>query len=175
MNTVRALKFALVLLTPVAFACGDDDDDNNTPEPATNFTAELSGANEVPAVTTPATGTATLSVDDDEITYTIDVTDLQNALVAHIHIAPAGENGPVRLNLCGTGDPLPACTSGTGVLATGTNGTTVGDPPITFDSLLSAMRSGGAYVNVHTSTPDCTPGVPGCNPGGEIRGQIETD
>jgi hypothetical protein len=175
MNTVRALKFALVLLIPVAFACDDDDDDNNTPEPATNFTAELSGANEVPAVTTPATGTATLSVDDDEITYTIDVTDLQNALVAHIHIAPAGVNGPVRLNLCGTGDPQPACTSGTGVLATGTNGTTVGDPPITFDSLLSAMRTGGAYVNVHTSVADCTLGQPGCNPGGEIRGQIEED
>jgi hypothetical protein len=35
MNTVRALKFAVALLIPVAFACGDDDD-NNTPEPATN-------------------------------------------------------------------------------------------------------------------------------------------
>ena len=175
MNTVRALKFAVALLIPVAFACGDDDDDNNTPEPATNFTADLSGANEVDPVTTPATGTATLSVDGDQLTYTIDVTDLQNALVAHIHIAPAGENGPVRLNLCGTGDPQPACTSGTGVLATGTNGTTVGDPPITFDSLLSAMRTGGAYVNVHTSAADCTAGQPGCNPGGEIRGQIEED
>ncbi|MFL5507780.1 MAG: hypothetical protein ACJ8AU_12930, partial [Gemmatimonadales bacterium] len=60
-------------------------------------------------------------------------------------------------------------------LATGTNGTTVGDPPITFDSLLSAMRTGGAYVNVHTSAVGCTAGEPGCNPGGEIRGQIEED
>jgi hypothetical protein len=97
-----------------------------------------------------------------QITYTVNVTNLSNAVVAHIHIAPAGENGPVRLNLCGTGDPQPACTSGTAVLATGTNGTIVGTPAITFDSLLSAMRTGGAYVNVHTSA----------NPGGEIRGQV---
>jgi hypothetical protein len=25
---------------------------------------------------------------------------------------------------------------------------------------------------VHTSTSGCTPGDPGCNPGGEIRGQV---
>jgi len=58
-------------------------------------------------------------------------------------------------------------------LATGSNGTTVGDPAITFDSLVSAIRAGNAYVNVHTSTPGCTAGDPGCNPGGEIRGQIQ--
>ena len=174
MKGYQALRLALALLVPVAFAC-DDDDDDNTPVPATNFTADLSGANEVSPVTTPATGTATLSMDDDAITYSIDVTDLQNALVAHIHVAPPGENGPVRLNLCGTGDPQPACTSGTGVLAAGTNGTTVGEPAITFDSLLSAIRAGNAYVNVHTSVADCTTGQPGCNPGGEIRGQIDED
>jgi hypothetical protein len=33
---------------------------------------------------------------------------------------------------------------------------------ITFDSLYSAMKSGGAYVNIHTAT----------NAGGEIRGVI---
>jgi hypothetical protein len=148
-------------------ACGDDD----PAAPATNFTASLSGANEVPAVTTPATGSATLSVSGSQITYTINVTNLQNAVLGHIHVAPAGENGPVRLNLCGTGAPEPPCTSGTGtvVLATGTNGATIG---ITFDELLTAMRTGGAYVNVHTNATGCTPGQPGCNPGGEIRGQV---
>jgi hypothetical protein len=135
----------------------------------------LSGGEEVPAVTTTATGTATLTVSGQQIMYEVNVTDLQNAVVAHIHIAPAGENGPVRLNLCGTGDPQPPCTSGTGVLATGTNGTTVGEPAISFDSLLSAMRTGGAYVNVHTNAEGCTPGDPGCNPGGEIRGQVEAN
>lgn len=161
-----AVAAAAVLLTVAA--CGDDEPAG----PATNFSATMSGADEVPSVPTTATGTATLTLSGNAITYTLNVTNLQNAVLAHIHIAPVGENGPVRMNLCGTGDPEPPCTSGTGVLATGTNGTTVGAPAITFDSLVSAMRSGGAYVNVHTNAAGCTPGDPGCNPGGEIRGQV---
>ena len=171
MKGFRLLRVAVGALLPLVSACGDDD----PASAATSFTASLSGAEEVPAVTTTATGTATLTVSGQQITYEVNVTDLQNAVVAHIHIAPAGQNGPVRLNLCGTGDPQPPCTSGTGVLATGTNGTTVGNPAISFDSLLSAMRTGGAYVNVHTNAEGCTPGDPGCNPGGEIRGQVEAD
>jgi hypothetical protein len=159
MPRFRILKIAVAAVFSMVSACGDD----GPASPATSFTATLSGANEVPPVTTTATGTATLSVSGAQITYTVNVTDLQNVLVAHIHVAPAGANGPIRLNLCGTGAPEPDCsTSPTGVLVTGTNGTTFGDPPITFDSLLSAMRTGGAYVNVHTDA----------NPGGEIRGQI---
>jgi hypothetical protein len=167
---LRIVRITVVALLPLIGSCGDDDG-GVTPS-ATSFTATLSGTNEVPPVTTPATGSATLTVSGAQITYTVNVTNLQNAVVAHIHVAPAGENGPVRLNLCGTGAPEPECTSGTGVLATGTNGTTVGSPAISFDSLLSAMRTGGAYVNVHTNAAGCTPGAAGCNPGGEIRGQV---
>jgi hypothetical protein len=166
MKNFRLLRISAGAVLLLVSACSDNA------SPATSFTATLAGTNEVPAVSTTATGTATLSVNGQQITYEIDVTNLTNAFVAHIHIGPAGENGPVRLNLCGTGAPLPACTSGTGVLATGTNGTTVGTPAISFDSLLSAMRTGGAYVNVHTNVEGCTAGTPGCNPGGEIRGQV---
>jgi hypothetical protein len=173
MNDFSMLKIAFSALLAMILACGDDEPAD--PATATSFTATLSGASEVPAVTTPATGTATLSVSGGQITYTINVTNLQNAVLGHIHLAAAGQNGPVRLNLCGTGAPEPACTSGTGVLATGTNGTTVGSPPITFEELLSAMRTGGAYVNVHTNAAGCTLGNPGCNPGGEIRGQITSN
>ena len=155
-----------------AAACGDDN--NNPSDGATTFTADLSGANEGPTpVTTDASGTATLTVNGQQIDYTVNVSNITNAVVAHIHIAPVGQNGPVRLNLCGTGAPQPACTSGTGVLATGSNGTVVGTPTITFDDLVSAMRAGNAYVNVHTSSEGCTQGQPGCNPNGEIRGQVE--
>jgi len=171
MNGLTISRVVLVALFPIVAACSDNGPSGGE---ATSFSATLSGANEVPAVTTPATGTATFSVSGGQITYTINATNLQNAVLGHIHLAAPGVNGPVRLNLCGTGAPQPDCASGTGVVvvATGTNGTTVGTPPITFDDLLSAMRTGGAYVNVHTSTPGCTPGAPGCNPGGEIRGQI---
>jgi hypothetical protein len=158
MSLFGNLTVTSVALAVGVLACGDD----NPANPATSFTAALSGANEVPPVTTAATGTAELTINDAQIEYTVNVTGIENALVAHIHTGREGQNGPVRLNLCGTGDPQPPCTSGTGVLATGTNGTTVGDPPITFDELVEAMRSDSAYVNVHTTQ----------NQGGEIRGQV---
>ena len=171
MSAVRIFRIAPISLLVIGLACGDDEPAG----PATSFSADLSGDEEVPAVTTDATGSAELTLSGNQLTYTIEVENLQNAAVAHIHIAPAGQNGPVRLNLCGTGAPQPACTSGTGVLAAGTNGTTVGTPAITFDSLLSAMRTGGAYVNVHTNATGCTPGEQGCNPAGEIRGQVSAN
>ena len=148
-------------------ACGDDDD---TTEPATEFEAQLSGDEEVPAVETPASGSATLSIQDGQIAYRVEVADLQNAVVSHIHVERAGANGPVRLNLCGTPDGVPACQSGTGVLVEGTNGNTV---DITFDSLVSAIRAGNAYVNVHTSDGVDPPNTGAGDMGsGEIRGQI---
>jgi hypothetical protein len=158
MSLFGNLTVTSVALAVGVLACGDD----NPANPATSFTATLSGANEVPPVTTAATGTAELTINEGQIEYTVNVTGIENALQAHIHTGREGQNGPVRLNLCGTGPPQPPCTSGDDVLATGTNGTTAGDPPITFDELVEAMRSDSAYVNVHTQQ----------NQGGEIRGQI---
>ena len=157
-----------VVLAAVA-AC-DDDDDNGGTEPDTEFEATLSGANEVPPVSTTATGTATLTVEEGEIVYRVDVVNLENVVVSHIHVAPEGEIGDVQMDLCGV-PPTPACaTTGSGVLVEGSNGAT---KDITFDSLVSAIRAGNAYVNVHTSDGDEIPNEgPGDFPGGEIRGQI---
>ena len=170
MTGTRLLILAIAATAPLAAACDDDEGPSGD---ATQFSAELSGAEEVPAVPTTATGTATLEVEGDAINYTIDnVTDLENPVVAHIHIGEVGANGPVRLNLCGTGAPVPDCAAGE-VLVTGTNGTTVGDPAITFDDLVEAMRSGGAYVNVHTDDGEGAQNTgPGDMASGEIRGQI---
>jgi hypothetical protein len=159
MSLFRNLRVMSVALAVGVLACGDDDDEPASP--ATSFTATLSGTNEVPPVTTSATGTAEFTVSEEQIEFTVDVTGILNATQAHIHTGREGENGPVRLNLCGTDDTSP-CTSGSGVLATGTNGTTVGSPPITFDELVEAIQSDSAYANVHTEQ----------NPNGEIRGQI---
>jgi hypothetical protein len=161
----------LAVLLPLVLSCGDDDEPTDA---ATSFSATLTGAAEVPPVTTEATGNATIDIAGSAITYTVNVTNLQNAVVSHIHIAAVGANGPVRMDLCGPVAPLPACASGTGVLATGSNGTTVGG--ITFDSLVSAIRAGNAYVNVHT---DNGVGQQNTGPGdmasGEIRGQLVPD
>jgi CHRD domain len=170
MNHSSILAIALATLLPGVPGCGDDDSPS---EPGNNFSATLSGAEEVPANSSTATGTATFTIAGSAITYTVNVIGLTNPVFAHIHIAPPGVNGPVRLNLCGTGPPQPACTPGDGVLATGTNGTVTGTPPITFDDLVAAMRAGETYVNVHT---DDGVGQPNTGPGdliaGEIRGQI---
>ena len=157
-----------VLLAGIS-ACSDDDDDGT--DPGTEFEALLSGGEEVPAVTTTATGNATITVEGSQIVYRVDVANLANAVVSHIHVAPEGVNGPVRLNLCGTPDGVPACVSGTGVLVEGANGNTEG---ITFDSLVSAIRAGNAYVNVHTDDGEDPPNTGAGDMGsGEIRGQIK--
>jgi hypothetical protein len=173
MKDSAILAIALAALLPMVPACGDDDDSG---QPGTGFSANLSGQSEVPPVSTSATGSATLDVVDGQISYTINVNNLQNAVVAHIHTAPPGVNGPVRVNLCGTGAPVPDCVSGTGVLATGTNGEVIGSPPMTFDQLVAEMEAGNAYVNVHT---DDGVGQPNTGEGdmasGEIRGQIVPD
>jgi CHRD domain len=160
---------AIVVLFSTAIPACSDDDDNGGTEPDTEFEATLSGSNEEPAVTTPATGNATISIQGSQIVYQVDVANLENVVLAHIHVAPPGVNGDVRMNLCGVPADSPDCsTETTGVLVEGSNGVTQG---ITFDSLVSAIRAGNAYVNVHTSDGTQTPG-PGNFPGGEIRGQL---
>ena len=158
MWTMNRVSLTAAVLIAALAACGDDDDDGGT-EPPTEFEAELSGSEEVPPVETDASGFATLTIEDDQIVYRVEVTNLENALVSHIHVEAPGENGPVRMNLCGTPDGVPPCVSGTGVLVEGANDVTEG---ITFDSLVSAIRAGNAYVNVHTTAVTS----------GEIRGQI---
>jgi hypothetical protein len=78
-------------------------------------------------------------------------------------------NAPVRANLF---IPTATVTSTlNGLVATGTFG-----PPnvagITYDSLLVLIRTGNAYVNVHTNDGVAPANTgPGDFPGGEIRGQ----
>jgi hypothetical protein len=173
MNISLIPAIALAALLPLVSACGDDDGNGNPTGAATSFSATLSGDEEVPAVSTSATGTATFSITGSQITYTVTVTGVENPVVSHIHVAAAGANGPVRLNLCGTGAPVPECATGDGVLATGTNGTTL---DITFDELVAAMRAGNTYVNVHTDDGSPPPNTgAGDMASGEIRGQITAD
>ena len=76
----------------------------------------------------------------------------------------------MRLNLCNT-DDTPAVSTDGHAGARGRIQRRYPRSAITFDSLVSAIRAGNAYVNVHTSDGTLEEG-PGNFPGGEIRGQI---
>lgn len=79
-------------------ACGDD-----IAYPilqAEEFTAALDGADEVPAVATTATGTATFAVFDDSIlSWRVDVRGIDSSTAAHIHAGAAGVAGPIIVTL----------------------------------------------------------------------------
>ena len=128
-----------------------------------HFDAKLSGKNEVPPKDTTATGTATFNViGTDSITYTVRVKDMQMVTAAHIHQGNAGENGPVLVTLYN--NPTPSAMTN-GELAKGTITATNLEGPLAgkqITDLISMIKSGGTYANVHTTA----------NPMGEIRGQI---
>jgi hypothetical protein len=131
-----------------------------------NFTSQL-GNNEVPPSNSTATGQAnfTLSADGLSMHYVLQVTNVINATMAHIHAGAAGVNGGIVVLLF----PVPPATAKvgpfTGILAEGDftaanlTGTLAGQP---LSTLLAMMNNGTAYVNVHTTQ----------FPGGEIRGQV---
>ena len=140
------------------------------------FFANLDGAQVVPAVSTPGSGFATLSVSDDLSTLVINLTfaDLiGNVTVPAIHCcAGPGVNAGLAINLGLFGFPL-GVTSGTYSQTLDlTNSSTFNPGFVTANggtaasaaaALFSAMQAGEAYINLHTTT----------FPGGEIRGQIE--
>ena len=132
------------------------------------FTASLTGGAEVPAVSTLAQGKAIfkLSQDGQSISFRLVVANIENVTQAHIHLAPAGANGPVVVWLYPGGPPAQLIPGRfDGILAEGTLtaadlvGSLAGG---TLKDLLENMASGNAYVHVHTSQ----------FPGGEVRGQI---
>lgn len=135
-------------------------------QPVQNFRAPLEGGQEVPAVDTHARGLAKFQLRSDGLHYRLIVANIEDVLMAHIHLAPAGQNGPVVVWLYPAGPP-PVLIPGrfNGVLATGViaDGDLVGPlAGMTLDDLVAEINAGNAYVNVHTVA----------NPGGEIRGQI---
>ena len=78
-------------------------------EDASLFQADLSGAGENPARSTPAVGTVGLYVNGNTVDYTIEVHGITNVTGAHIHSGAAGSNGSIRIALFpATGHEFPA-------------------------------------------------------------------
>jgi len=134
-----------------------------------NFVTPLSAGEEVPANDSLARGAAIFQLSDDgtEMSYRLIASNIENILQSHIHIGPAGENGPVVVFLYPDAPPavlIPGRHDG--VLATGTFTAADFRGPLAGASmadLVAALESGNAYVNVHTTQL----------PGGEIRGQLD--
>lgn len=112
----------------------------------TTFLFDLTGSQEVPPVSTTATGGCYAELNEAAATLNITcVHNVVNATVMHIHRAPAGANGAIAFDL---GDPS------SGVVTATWSGMTPAD--------IADLQAGNLYVNIHTAG----------RPAGEIRGQI---
>ncbi|MFW5973546.1 MAG: CHRD domain-containing protein, partial [Bacteroidota bacterium] len=124
------------------------------------FEAALAGDNEIPAVSTTGAGgvLAVLNEDSRELVLTGDFRDLASpfdadiAGGAHIHEAPANENGPIDISLVATLDE----DQFGGVFERAQNTLTL------TEDQRESLFAGRYYVNVHTEEA----------PAGEVRGQL---
>jgi hypothetical protein len=130
------------------------------------FSAKLSGTSEVPPITSKSSGVATfdLNAAGTQMKYTLNVTDIDHVIAAHIHKGKSTENGPIVVNLF-----IPAKATGkvSGTLAQSSINSTSLIGPLQgrqMPDLINLIKTGQAYVNVHTTQ----------NPPGEVRGQVSS-
>jgi hypothetical protein len=108
---------------------------------------KLTGDQEVPPVTTMASGISTIKIAADGAVSGSVTTSGMDAIAAHIHIGAMGKNGPVIV-------PFAKNTEGAWAPQPGAK--------LTADQL-KAYQAGELYINVHTAA----------NKGGEIRAQLK--
>ena len=107
----------------------------------------LSGDQEIPPVTTSASGSGTISVGEDRsVSGKVTISGM-TPLVAHIHEAAAGTSGPIIIPLTKTSDTVWVVPAGAKLT----------------DAQYASYKAGNLYYNVHTEA----------HRSGEIRGQIK--
>ena len=148
---------------------------------ADQIRALLTGYEETPAaVSTTGRGVfvATIDPDGDAINYSLTFNALQAAVTqSHIHVGQLSITGSIVIFLCQTAsnpDPTglaPQCPQQGTVTGRVTAANVIaGSIPTQqlnagdFAAVVTAIRAGAAYANVHSVV----------SPGGEIRGQIRT-
>ena len=105
----------------------------------------LSGADEVPPVSTAARGSGGFTIGDDgSVSGSVTTTGVAGTM-AHIHMAAKGQNGGVIVPLTKNGDTYSAP-----------------DGAKLNEAQMSAFKAGNLYVNVHSAA----------HKGGEVRGQL---
>ena len=114
---------------------------------AKDVAVSLSGDQEVPAVDSKAKGTGKITIaDDGSVSGSIKTTGI-TGVAAHIHEAPAGQNGKPVITLEKKGDNEWAVPAGAKLT----------------DAQLASFKAGNLYVNVHSAE----------HKGGEIRTQLK--
>ncbi len=107
----------------------------------------LSGSNEVPAISTTAQGSGTITVGEDQTVSGSVTTSGIVGTMAHIHEAAAGQNGPIIIPLTKKGD----------------NEWVVPENTKLTNEQYQAYKAGNLYVNVHSDA----------HKGGEVRDQLK--
>lgn len=137
-------------------------DDNVRP---LSVETNLNGRQEVPPVQTNMRGSAEIEFENSGMKVVVWVRNNTNDIfAAHIHCAPPGVNGPIGVTLF-----MGSFTAESGRLVRETF--TVPDAGNecgwdSIDDIAAAIRSGNAYINVHTTAES------GGVPSGEIRGNL---
>ena len=166
MRLTHLARLALVL-APALAACDEEGDLGIGINGKDRFSASLSGAGVRPnPVNTTASATADFTLREPDIgqsqetiTYAIRVSNLTSASAVHIHLGGAAvSNGQLLATLYT--NPTDSAITATQLAAGALVGSTV--PAISFDSLVTLMESGAAYLDIHTTL----------NPNGLLRGQI---
>lgn len=106
----------------------------------------LTGAQEVPPVSTLARGTGTISIGIDKSVSGRVTTAAIVSIAAHIHVGAPSVNGPIIIPLTRTVDDFWSVPPGAKLT----------------DEQYESYKAGNLYVNVHSAA----------HKGGEIRGQI---
>jgi hypothetical protein len=107
----------------------------------------LSGSQEIPPVTTTASGTASITVNADKSVIGSATIAGMAVTVAHIHEGAAGTNGPIILPLVKSADNVWSVPPGARL----------------SDAQYESYKAGNLYFNIHSEA----------HRSGEIRGQIK--
>lgn len=144
---MRHATQAMLVAALFAAGCSQMSDMMHSDGKSASEKVTLTGSNEVPPVTSPASGSGTVSVNSDRtVTARITVTGM-TATASHIHQGAPGSNGPVIVPFVKEGE-------NTFVAAPGAKMT---------EEQYRKYKDGETYVNVHSAK----------NPGGEVRGQLK--
>ena len=146
MRTAKVGALAVVLTLAVA-GCADMREKMPDWMPGSGaISVKLSGAEEVPPVNAPGTGSGSFRIaEDGTVTGSVTTKDVPGTM-AHIHLGARGKNGPVIVPLTKNGDSY-----------------SVPEGRKLTSSQLQAFKEGNLYVNVHSNKYK----------GGEVRAQLQ--